>query len=77
MIRVTRLDGTQFYVNPEFIQSVESTPDTHVVLLNGHSYVVREQDDEIVQRIAEYRRGDGGSGRPPLQLLANDEEAEG
>jgi flagellar protein FlbD len=77
VIRVTRLDGTQFYVNAEFIQSVESTPDTHVVLLNGHSYVVREQDDEIVERIAEYRRGAGGTGRAPLQLLVNDEEAEG
>ncbi len=77
MIRVTRLDGTQFYVNAEFIQSVESTPDTHVVLLNGHSYVVREQDDEIVERIADYRRGAGSPGRPPLQLLVNDEEAEG
>jgi flagellar protein FlbD len=77
VIRVTRLDGTQFYVNAEFIQSVESTPDTHVVLLNGHSYVVRERDDEIVERIAEYRRGAGSTGRPPLQLLVNDDEAEG
>ena len=77
MIRVTRLDGTQFYVNAEFIQSVESTPDTHVVLLNGHSYVVQERDHEIVERIAEYRRGAGGGSRPPLQLIVNDDEAEG
>jgi flagellar protein FlbD len=73
MIRVTRLDGTQFYVNAEFIQSVESTPDTHIVLLNGHSYVVRERDDEIVERILDYRRGAPPSSHPPLQLFVDDE----
>lgn len=77
MIQMTRLDGTQFYVNAEFIQSVESTPDTHVVLLNGHSYVVREPDEEIVRRILEYRSGTATSSRPPLQLLVNDSDDEG
>jgi flagellar protein FlbD len=72
---MTRLDGTQFYVNAEFIQSVESTPDTHVVLLNGHSYVVREPDEEIVERIIEYRRGASGSSGPPIALVVgNDDE---
>ncbi len=78
MIRMTRLDGTQFYVNAEFIQSVESTPDTHVVLLNGHSYVVQEQDEEIVERIVEYHRGAGpaGSSRPPIALVVGNDDHE-
>ena len=38
MILVTRLDNSQFYVNAEFIQSVESRPDTNITLINGHSY---------------------------------------
>ena len=74
MIRMTRLDGTHFYVNAQFIQSVESTPDTHVVLLNGHSYVVRERDEEIVELIVDYRRNTQGSGRAPLHLIVNDDE---
>ena len=74
MIRMTRLDGTHFYVNAEFIQSVESTPDTHVVLLNGHSYVVRERDEEIVELIVDYRRNTQGSGRALLHLIVNDDE---
>jgi len=74
VIQMTRLDGTQFYVNAEFIQSVESTPDTHVVLLNGHSYVVRELDEEIVRRILEYRGGTATTSRPALQLLVNDND---
>ena len=40
MIRVTRLDKSEFYLNAEFILSVESTPDTHIVLLGGAKYVV-------------------------------------
>jgi len=73
---MTRLDGTQFYVNAEFIQSVESTPDTHVVLLNGHSYVVREPDVEIVERIVEYHRGAAVGSRPPLQLFVDGDDDE-
>lgn len=75
MIRVTRLDGTELYLNAEFIQSVESTPDTHVVLMNGHSYVVQEPDSEIIKRVLEYRTaayaGPSG-GKPSLTLLGDE-----
>jgi flagellar protein FlbD len=72
MIRVTRLDKSEFYINAEYIQSVESTPDTHIVLINGHSYVVREPDDEVVDRILRYRRsvfGSGGHGPTHLRVV--------
>ena len=70
MIVVTRFDRSEFVLNAEFIQSVESTPDTHIVLFNGHSFVVREDRDEVVQRILDYRRRVyGGVGRPPLSLV--------
>ncbi len=76
MIKVTRLDQSQLYLNAEFIQSVESTPDTHIVLVNGHSYVVRERDEEVVARIIEYRRAvsgvDPGSTRGVLHLVSNE-----
>lgn len=76
MIKVTRLDQSQLYLNAEFIQSVESTPDTHIVLVNGHSYVVRESDDEVVTRIVGYRRAvsgaDPGAGRTVLHLVSNE-----
>ena len=53
MIRVTRLDGSHIYINAELIQSVQSTPDTHIVLLNGYSYVVTERDADIGPRLEE------------------------
>jgi flagellar protein FlbD len=71
MIRVTRLDQSYLYINAEYIQSVESTPDTHIVLVNGHSYVVTETDEEIVARVLRYRQAvyGGSASRPALHLV--------
>ena len=70
MIRVTRLDKSHLYINAEYIQSVESTPDTHIVLINGHSYVVTEPDEEVVAQIVEYRQSVyGRGGRPALHVV--------
>ncbi|MGE3856432.1 MAG: flagellar FlbD family protein [Dehalococcoidia bacterium] len=71
MIRVTRLDQSHLYINAEYIQSVESTPDTHIVLVNGHSYVVTETDEEIVSRVLRYRQAvyGGTTSRPALHVV--------
>ena len=69
MILVTRLDNSEFYVNAEFIQSVESRPDTHVVLINGHSYIVREPDSEVIARVIAYRRAAYGGATGPQSFL--------
>ena len=73
MILVTRLDNSQLYLNAEFVQSVESTPDTHIVLINGHSYVVTEPDADVVDRIIAYRRLVGGQTTPAAFLHASDQ----
>jgi flagellar protein FlbD len=56
VIQVTRLNGTMFYLNAELIQTVESTPDTVITLVDYSKFVVRETPDEIIQRCLEYRR---------------------
>ena len=63
MILVTRLDGSQFYVNAELIQSVEGRPDTHITLVNGHSYIVREPAAAVIADIMAYRRSAYGAAR--------------
>ena len=63
MIRVTRLDGSELYLNADFIQSVESNPDTHIVLVNGQSYIVTETDDDVAEAILQYRRSVYSAGR--------------
>ena len=56
MIRVSRLDGSEFVVNAELIQVVERTPDTVLTLLNGDKIVVREPLDEVLSRVIAYQR---------------------
>jgi len=56
MIKLTRIDGTAFFLNPDLIEVMESSHDTHLTLTNGHRYVCAEGPDVIVERIAEYRR---------------------
>ncbi len=56
MIRLSRFDGSTFYLNAEHIQAVESTPDTHILLTNGQRYVVREPADEVAAAVIRYQR---------------------
>ena len=57
MIRVTRLNGEQFALNPDLIERVEAHPDTVAFLVDGTKYVVKESVDEVLQEIREYRAG--------------------
>ncbi len=57
MIRVTRLNGEQFALNPDLIERVEAHPDTVAFLVDGTRYVVRESVDDVLQEIREYRAG--------------------
>lgn len=56
VIQVTRLNGTQFFVNAELIQIVESTPDTIISLTTNVKVIVHETAAEVVERIVEYRK---------------------
>ncbi len=57
MIRVTRLNGDQFALNPDLIERVEAHPDTVAFLVDGTKYVVKESVDEVLEEIREYRAG--------------------
>jgi flagellar protein FlbD len=60
MIKVTRLNGTEYYINPHQIESVELKPDTTLLMLSGKHIVAREGIDVLIDRIVEYRRRIGG-----------------
>jgi flagellar protein FlbD len=55
MIRVTRLNGEEFALNPDLIERVEAHPDTVAFLVDGTRYVLRESVEEVLQEIREYR----------------------
>jgi flagellar protein FlbD len=56
MIKVTRLNGKEYYINPHQIESIEVHPDTTLLMLSGKYVVVREAVDDVIERIVEYRR---------------------
>ena len=55
MIRVTRLNGERFALNPDLVERVEGHPDTVVFLVDGTRYVVSESVEEVLVEIREYR----------------------
>jgi flagellar protein FlbD len=57
VIRVTRLNGERFALNPDLIERVEAQPDTVAFLVDGTKYVVKETVDEVLLEIREYRAG--------------------
>jgi flagellar protein FlbD len=56
MIKVTRLDGTEYFINPHQIECVEIRPDTALIMLSGKAYIVREEVDTVLERIVAYHR---------------------
>ncbi|MDL2230105.1 flagellar FlbD family protein [Treponema sp. OttesenSCG-928-L16] len=60
MIKVTRLDGMEYYLNPHQIESIETNPDTTLVMLSGKHVIVREKVPLVLERIVEYRKCIGG-----------------
>jgi flagellar protein FlbD len=57
VIRVTRLNGERFALNPDLIERVEGHPDTVAFLVDGTKYVITETVDEVLKEIREYRAG--------------------
>ena len=56
MIMVTRLNGKEFAINPDLIETLEQTPDTVITLTNSNKYIVKEPAEVIISRIADFRR---------------------
>lgn len=56
MIFITRTNGTKIYINPELIQTVESTPDTIITLVSNKKLIVKDTPQEIAERFIEYKR---------------------
>ena len=55
MVKLTRLNDQEFYVNSDLIEFIESTPDTIISLTTGKKLIVKETLDEIIDLIIEYK----------------------
>lgn len=51
MIKVTKMNKEEYYLNEEKIELIEEVPDTIITLDNGKKLVVSESVDVVVERI--------------------------
>ncbi|MBB5172070.1 flagellar FlbD family protein [Texcoconibacillus texcoconensis] len=54
MIELTRLNGQTFTLNALYIEQIQSFPDTTLTLTNGKKLVVREEEEEVSQRLLQF-----------------------
>lgn len=55
MILVHRLRGERVFVNADFIEAIESTPDTVLTMLDGRRMVVSDRPEDVVDAIRDFR----------------------
>lgn len=56
MIELTKLNDIKFFVNPELIEIVETTPDTVITLTTGRKLIVKESRQDIKNLVLSYKR---------------------
>lgn len=72
MIKVTRLNKSELVVNCDLIEFVESTPETILSLTTGKKIMVTEGVDEIISRVADFKRQSGIRVKHPDTSVVSD-----
>ncbi|MCB0883092.1 MAG: flagellar FlbD family protein [Thermoleophilia bacterium] len=71
MITLHKLNGGEFVLNAELIETLEATPDTTIALIDRRHIMVAESVDEVVDKVMRYRRATAGVPVSALALPAN------
>jgi len=56
MIEVTRINGSIYFLNPDLILTLESTPDTIITLTTGEKLMVKESPELLIERFITLKR---------------------
>jgi flagellar protein FlbD len=55
MVKLTKLNGNPMFLNSDLIKTAETSPDTMLTLINGEKLIVREEIEEVLERVLIYR----------------------
>jgi flagellar protein FlbD len=55
MIPVTRLNGSELFINPDLILTIEVTPNTVITFTSDEKIIVQESPEVIVNNIVEFQ----------------------
>ncbi|MFN8614939.1 MAG: flagellar FlbD family protein [Vampirovibrionales bacterium] len=70
MLELSRLNGSVYFLNPDWVLTVEATPDTVIRLKDGEILMVKESVDEVRERFtAYYQRLHQPLLHPPVSAL--------
>lgn len=67
VIKVTRLNGKPFILNALYIETIDSFPDTTIMLTNGRKYVVKETEEETLQLVKKFYQSVNLFGHQPSE----------
>lgn len=56
MIKLTRYNGQELWVNQDRIVFLERTPETVLSLDDGKKLTVKESPEEVVEKVLQFRR---------------------
>ncbi|MDO8735314.1 MAG: flagellar FlbD family protein [Elusimicrobiota bacterium] len=56
MIKLTKLNGEEIYINTDLIEKMECYPNTTILLTTGKNTIVKETPEEVVNRIIELKK---------------------
>ena len=56
MILLKKLNGEEFILNCDLIETIMENPDTTILLTNGKHLIVRESKEEVVDKVVKFRR---------------------
>lgn len=56
MITLSRLNGTEFILNCDLIETIQENPDTTIRTTTGNIYIVAETVQDVVDATVRYKR---------------------
>ncbi|HTB22102.1 MAG TPA: flagellar FlbD family protein [bacterium] len=56
MIKLSRLNASEFWINQDHIVFLERTPETIVTLSDGKKLTVKETPEEVVEKVLDFHR---------------------
>lgn len=56
MIKLTKLNGQEVYINNDLIEKIEEKPDTFITLVDGKKIIVKETAEIIIEKIVQFKR---------------------
>jgi flagellar protein FlbD len=56
MIALRKLNGQEFILNTDLIETLESTPDTVITLTSGKKIIVKNDLEDIVRKAIKYKQ---------------------